>query len=83
MRIKDIRYFLGITQYELAKRVGVSQVLISQIERGYHKPSEGQKQAILRCLGVTEEDQDKIIWGPGQKPSWEDFKKITRGFNLP
>ncbi len=64
MKLSEARSIRKMTQYELAKRVGVSQALISQIERGYHKPSERQKRAILKALSshpkaiTWEEDDD-------------------------
>ncbi len=34
--IKGCRHGLGLTQGELAKRIGISQQIISRIEKGYN-----------------------------------------------
>ena len=37
--IRDRRMELGITQYELADTVGITQAMLCQVERGTKQPS--------------------------------------------
>jgi transcriptional regulator with XRE-family HTH domain len=50
-----IRYILalnGITQASIARRIGCSEAIISQVLRG-HKNSEKVKSALISALGYT------------------------------
>src|SRR5208283_3989810 len=44
----------GVTQNELKDRLGVSQFLISKIEQGIRKPSEGYLKGLSQCLRYPE-----------------------------
>ncbi|MEE8406562.1 MAG: helix-turn-helix domain-containing protein [Acidimicrobiia bacterium] len=59
-RLKEERNNAGISQRELARRLGLSASLISQLESGLSKPSVGTLYAIVTELGVS---LDKIIKG--------------------
>lgn len=59
-RLRDERTEAGISQRELARRLGVSASLISQIETGQSKPSVGTLYAIVTELGVS---LDRIFRG--------------------
>ncbi len=59
-RLKEERINAGISQRELARRLGLSASLISQLESGLSKPSVGTLYAIVTELGVS---LDKIIKG--------------------
>jgi transcriptional regulator with XRE-family HTH domain len=48
LRVKRIR--AGLTQSELAKRVGLTQPLISQLERGFYIPGPELMQRINDAL---------------------------------
>ena len=52
-RIKEARLNAGITQRELAEKLGVSFVNISQWENGTRKPKYETRQKIADALGVT------------------------------
>lgn len=52
-RLRDGRERAGISQRELARRLGVSASLISQIESGQSKPSVSTLYAIVTELGVS------------------------------
>jgi transcriptional regulator with XRE-family HTH domain len=52
-RLREEREFAQISQRELARRLGVSASLISQIESGQSKPSVGTLYAIVTELGVS------------------------------
>ena len=51
-RIKERRQALGITQKELADRVGVSRPMIAMIESGEREPSLDTLVRILSALGL-------------------------------
>ena len=52
-RLREERRRSGLSQRELARRLGVSASLISQIETGQSKPSVGTLYAIVTELGVS------------------------------
>lgn len=52
-RLREERERRGISQRELARRLGVSASLISQIEAGQSKPSVSTLYAIVTELGVS------------------------------
>ncbi len=52
-RLRDERERAGISQRELARRLGVSASLISQIESGQSKPSVSTLYAIVTELGLS------------------------------
>jgi predicted transcriptional regulator len=46
MRLKEARFVLGMTQYDLYFMTGIDQSRISYIERGYVSPQDDEKQKI-------------------------------------
>lgn len=52
MRIRKIREDKGLTQSELAKRIGVKPPTISRYESGSNKPSSETLNKIAVALGV-------------------------------
>ena len=66
-RLREERVKAGISQRELARRLGLSPSLISQLESGLSKPSVGTLYAIVTELGLS---LDKVIRG-------EDFSADT------
>src|ERR687892_1103528 len=60
-RLREERERVRISQRELARRLGVSASLISQIESGQSKPSVSTLYAIVTELGVSLDD----IFGAG------------------
>lgn len=52
-RLKGARVTAGLSQRELARRLGLSASLISQLESGLSKPSVGTLYAIVTELGVS------------------------------
>src|SRR5262245_7954775 len=52
-RLRDRRESLGISLREIARRIGVSASLISQIERDKVNPSVSTLYALVRELGLT------------------------------
>lgn len=59
-RLREARVNAGVSQRELARRLGLSASLISQLESGLSKPSVGTLYAIVTELGVS---LDRIIRG--------------------
>jgi transcriptional regulator with XRE-family HTH domain len=59
-RLKQKRVKAGISQRELARRIGLSASLISQLESGMTKPSVGTLYAIVTELGLS---IDSVIRG--------------------
>ncbi len=62
-RLRELRHELGLTQAQLAERIGVSHVYISALERGAKPaPRLATVIALARCLGVPEDD----LWALAQ-----------------
>lgn len=61
-KIKDLRDYHGISQRELARRIGVGKTTISEIERGDRLPNVLTAIRIARALETTVEE----IWGDGE-----------------
>jgi transcriptional regulator with XRE-family HTH domain len=59
-RLREERIKAGISQRELARRLGLSPSLISQLESGLSKPSVGTLYAIVTELGLS---LDRVIRG--------------------
>ena len=59
-RLREERIRAGISQRELARRLGLSASMISQLESGMSKPSVGTLYAIVSELNVS---LDKVIRG--------------------
>ena len=55
-RLREERDRLGISQRELARRIGLSASMISQIESGQSKPSVSTLYGIVTELGVSVDD---------------------------
>jgi len=64
-RLREERDRIGISQRELARRIGLSASMISQIESGQSKPSVSTLYAIVTELGVS---VDEIFGGNGIAP---------------
>lgn len=58
-KISDLRSYYGITQREIARRVGISSTAMSAIERGEHVPKVTTALRIARELHTTVEE----LWG--------------------
>lgn len=52
-KIKDLREKAGMTQTDLAERVGVSKSVISAYEKGIRNPSNKVLEQIADTFGVT------------------------------
>ena len=58
-KMRELRTSLGLSQAELAKRVGVSRQTINMIENGGYNPTIELCIKLCRELGVTLND---IFW---------------------
>ena len=50
--MRDARRRLGLTQLDLAQRVGCTESLVTKIETGRATPEQSLKEAIARELGI-------------------------------
>jgi ribosome-binding protein aMBF1 (putative translation factor) len=50
--MRDARRRLGLTQLDLAERVGCTESLVTKIETGRAMPEPSLKEAIARELGI-------------------------------
>ena len=58
-RLKAVRTEAGLTQAELAERVGVSRKTVNTVENGVFTPSTPLALGLARALGVKVED---LFW---------------------
>lgn len=65
-RLRDERVKAGISQRELARRLGLSPSMISQLESGVSKPSVGTLYAIVTELNLS---LDRVIRGEDYEES--------------
>jgi transcriptional regulator with XRE-family HTH domain len=73
-RLREERVKAGLSQRELARRLGLSASLISQLEGGQSRPSVGTLYAIVSELDVS---LDQIIRG-GDSPGAQGFEATER-----
>lgn len=85
-RIKKLRKSKGITQRELAARLGISEQAISKWEKNLSNPSTKNLLQIAKIFGVSityfyqdEETQSKKISRDGGMSSLRELYKIGRG----
>ena len=62
LKLKSARAALGLTQQELAERVGVTRQTIVAIERGDYNPTIKLCVEICKALGKT---LDELFWEQG------------------
>jgi transcriptional regulator with XRE-family HTH domain len=61
-RIADLRAKLGLTQQELAERVGISRVAVSNVEAGMSDPGE---RTVALLAGVFKLEPYELVAGTG------------------
>ena len=54
-KLRLARIAQGMTQTDLAKKVGKCQVTISEFERGHRPATDGDKKKIARTLRTSED----------------------------
>ena len=77
-RLRDERTRAGISQRELARRLGLSPSLISQLESGLSKPSVGTLYAIVTELDLS---LDMLLRGADHSPSLAKANQQTGSGN--
>jgi transcriptional regulator with XRE-family HTH domain len=60
--IKDLRQASGLTQLELANRLGVTPSAVYNWERGRNEPSATNLRDLARALGVSMDEIDLEVW---------------------
>ena len=75
-RLKEAREYLGLTQEEVAKLIGVSRVIITNIEAGTRKVSAEELSKFSKIYGWSMEELME-----GEKVETETFQMFTRAFN--
>jgi transcriptional regulator with XRE-family HTH domain len=75
-RLREERDRVGISQRELARRVGLSASMISQIESGLSRPSVSTLYGIVTELGVSVDD---LFGGNGAIEPGGDGDRSARG----
>jgi len=60
MTLKEIRFIRNLTQQSLSTKSGISQSSLSNIERGFVKPTAMQKKRIAKALQLNPK---VITWG--------------------
>ncbi|MDA8282991.1 MAG: helix-turn-helix transcriptional regulator [Actinomycetota bacterium] len=83
--VVQARQRTGLTQAELAERVGTSRTAISAIEHGRRDPGLEHLQAILRAAGldlltqlVAHDDHDEVLEALGAGPDAEPCQAPDR-----
>lgn len=51
--VRAWREYLGLTQEELAAKVGMTQAALSQIESGEHKTRKATREKLAMAMGIT------------------------------
>lgn len=60
--IKELRAAAGLTQLELARKVGVTPSSVYNWERGKTEPTATNLRDLAIALGVTMEEIDLQVW---------------------
>jgi transcriptional regulator with XRE-family HTH domain len=68
-RLREARQSQGLTARDVAKRIGVSPSLISQIERDKVNPSVSTLWGLVTVLGLTMSELFSEVGGPQRGPS--------------
>jgi transcriptional regulator with XRE-family HTH domain len=81
-QLKETRIKVGLSQIELADKLGVTQATISNWERGKGKPSNTQEETLKAILGF-----DSVTLGSTSDASplaaWLSKARIRKGWSVP
>src|SRR4051794_25559827 len=76
-RLREARQSQGLTARDVARRVGVSPSLISQIERDKVNPSVSTLWGLVTVLGLTMSDLFPEQGAPGPRPAAAPATPVT------
>jgi transcriptional regulator with XRE-family HTH domain len=84
-RLARLRKEQGLTQIELGAKTDLSQVLISDYERGRLQPSPDTLIKMAKALGVTADELLGLKGKPasGNKPSLKTLRRLKKIEELP
>jgi transcriptional regulator with XRE-family HTH domain len=68
-KLRSLREAANLTQYELAKRAGLSKQALSRLELGEREPRWGTVQALAQALGVSVGDFAEPVASPPSEPA--------------
>lgn len=88
LRLKQVREFLGLTQNELALKLGVNQSSVAYLEGGYLQPSEDMLRNICECTSfpqaffeqaeVTEFPQGSLLYRSRNSIEASERSQVSR-----
>src|SRR5438477_11607759 len=79
-RIQEARIKSGLSQAEVAEKLGVSQPLVSSWERGKSAPSEEHRKKLTEILGEVGADSTSDA---SPLAAWLTKARIAKGFSVP
>jgi transcriptional regulator with XRE-family HTH domain len=80
-KIRELRVRAGLSQGELAVKVGVSQVTVSNWENAKSNPSSEQAALLGKFLGSGE--VDAISTDASPVAAWVTKSRVSQGFSVP
>ena len=61
--VQSRRLSRGLTQRQLAAKIGVAEITVTRWERGLSSPYPKQYPTIMAALGITGEELDDVMRG--------------------
>jgi len=56
VKLKELRFRNGVTQYDVMLKTGIPQPVVSLIERGYRVPNEDERKRIAKVFKIRPEE---------------------------
>lgn len=78
LRIKELRILKGLTQGELAKRVGISRAYMTQLEGGTRRANNDILEGVAKALGVS---PSELIIDNAQTEAITTLLSIAKGMS--
>lgn len=72
-RIKTLRQAKGLSQQELADRLGITKGAVMHWETGRTKNI--RNETMLKLVRILGTDQEFLLFGPGREPERNKFRK--------
>src|SRR3989338_989486 len=73
--IKTLRTKRGVSQFEIAKKLGISRSSYIAVEQGTRELSLGEFEKLSEILGISLEDLER-----GELPNYEKYKQMILAF---